>query len=347
MSGGRLSEAMLIIIAVLAVLAVCKVAQAVVEPIVFALFIILTAWPMQKWLQARTGKALALAGSVLVTVLVVVALLAIIVWGGGQVVDWINQHIERIQESLVASTSWLEKHDIFVLSLVSDHFSSAEVVRLLQRLVIQANTILAFSMIVLLYVVLGLGETDAVAARVAALEDKDVSRQLLNAGVKIGAKFRTYMLVRSVASVATGLAVWGFLRLVGLEMAAACGVLAFALNYLPYIGSLIVTGFLTLFAFMQTGSLESALYVLAGVTLVQMVIGSYLEPVFSGEALAISPPVVLFAIVLWTYLWGALGAFLGVPLTIAMLTLFEEFASLRWAAELLSGGRLRLDAQSS
>jgi predicted PurR-regulated permease PerM len=347
MSGGRLSEAMLVLLAVLAALAVCKVAQAVVEPIVFALFIILTAWPMQKWLQARTGKALALAASVLVTVLVVLALLAVIVWGGGQVVEWINQHIERIQESLVASTSWLEKHDIFVLSLVSEHFSSAEVVRLLQRLVIQANTILAFAMIVLLYVVLGLGETDAVAARIAVLENKDVSRQLLKAGVKIGAKFRTYMLVRTMASVATGLAVWGFLRIVGLEMAAACGVLAFALNYLPYIGSLIVTGFLTLFAFMQTGSLESALYVLAGVSLVQMVIGSYLEPVFSGEALAISPPVVLFAIILWTYLWGALGAFLGVPLTIAMLTLFEEFASLRVAAELLSGGRTRFDSHSS
>lgn len=347
MSDGRLLETTVVVIGVLLVLAVCKIAQAVVEPAVFALFIILTALPMQKALQAKAGKAVALAATVLVTILVVLLLLALIAWGGGQVVEWISQHLERIQESLIASTSWLEKHDIFMLTLISDHFSSGQLLRLLQQAVLHANTLLAFAMIVLLYVILGLGETDAVSDRIALLKDKEASRHLLVAGARIGEKFRTYMLVRTVASIATGLAVWGFAHLMGLEMAGACGVLAFALNYLPYLGSLIVTGFLAVFSFVQTGSAETALYVLGGVSLIQMVIGSYLEPIFSGEALAISPPVVLFAIVLWTYLWGALGAFLGVPLAIAALTLFDEFSSLRWLAGLLSGGRIGADRGSA
>jgi predicted PurR-regulated permease PerM len=70
------------------------------------------------------------------------------------------------------------------------------------------------------------------------------------------------------------------------------------------------------------------------------VIGSYLEPVFSGEALSISPPLVLFSIVLWTYLWGALGAFLGVPIAIALITLLAEFPSTRGISDILSGGRI-------
>ena len=116
-------------------------------------------------------------------------------------------------------------------------------------------------------------------------------------------------------------------------------MLAFALNYLPYIGSFIVSGLLPLFAVVQFGSVETALTVLLGVLFIQAVIGSYLEPLFSGSALSISPPLVLFSVILWTYLWGALGAFLGVPLAIAALTLFEGFPSTLWIADILSGGR--------
>ena len=73
-------------------------------------------------------------------------------------------------------------------------------------------------------------------------------------------------------------------------------------------------------------------------SLIQFVTGSYLEPIFSGSALSISPAVVIFSVVLWTFLWGALGAFLGVPITIAMLTLLEQFLSARWLSDLLAGG---------
>jgi len=118
------------------------------------------------------------------------------------------------------------------------------------------------------------------------------------------------------------------------------GVLAFALNYLPYIGSLIVTAVLPRFALVQFGSFETPLLVLLRVSLIQVVIGSYLEPVFSGSALSISPPLMLFSIALWTFLWGALGAFMGVPLMIVALTLFDEFPSTRWVADILSGGRV-------
>lgn len=339
MGGGRTVESATVIIAVLLVLGACKLGQAVLEPAVFAIFIIEIAWPLQRSLQVRIGKAAALAVTVCVTAGVILALLSLSIWGGRQVVNWITEHIERIQDVLLASTSWLEQHDIFILALLNDRFDSTEVIRLLQIAAVRANTILAFTLIVLIYVVLGLGEMDVLTSRLAALKDQDMSRHLLAAGARIGVKFRVYMLVRTMASAATGLAVWGFARLTGLEMAGACGVLAFALNYLPYIGSFAITVFLTVFAYVQSGSPETAIITLAGVSFIQFVIGSYLEPLFSGNALSISPPLVLFAIVLWTYLWGGLGAFLGVPLMIAALTLFEEFPSTLWIADILSGGR--------
>lgn len=328
-----------VIIATLFVLTACKYAQAVLEPAVFAIFIVTIASPIQKKLQPRIGKALALAITASLTAATVMALLSLIVWEGREVADWISRNLDRIQYSLVSSTSWLEAHDIFVLTMLADQFNPATIIRILRTVAVQVNTILAFALIVMIYVILGLGETNILTERIAALKNRDASRHLLVAGRRIGEKFRTYIVVRTIASIATGLSVWGLARFIGLEMAAACGVLAFSFNYLPYIGSLIVTLLLPLFAFVQFGSIETAALVLIGVLVIQAVIGSYLEPVFSGEALAISPPLVLFSIVLWTFLWGALGAFLGVPIAIAVITLLDEFPSTRAIADILSGGR--------
>ena len=159
---------------------------------------------------------------------------------------------------------------------------------------------------------------------------------MLTAGARMGEKFQKYMLFEPSLAL-TGFAVWLFVRLMGLELSSAWGVLSFALNYLPYIGPLVVTVLPALIAFVQTGSPETALFVLLGLLLIQFTIGSYLEPLISGSALAISPTVVIFSVLLWTFLWGALGAFLGVPVAIATLTVCEQFPSTRWIADILSG----------
>lgn len=339
MEKSRITSVTSVVVILFIVLAACKFGQAVLEPVAFAVFIIAIAWPLQKAIQARLGKAIALSVTVAMTAAVILALFSLIAWGGHEVLEWVRQNLDRIQETATTSTAWLEEHDIFVFTLFAEHFNTASLIRLLHILAVRVNTVLAFAVIVLVYVILGLAETDAFQSRIAALENQETSRRLLESGKKIGEKFRTYMFVRTIASIATGLAVWGFAQFMNLEMAGAWGVLAFALNYLPYIGSFIVTALLPLFAFVQFGTFEAPLLVFLGVSVIQFIIGSYLEPVFSGSALAISPPIVLFSIVLWTFLWGALGAFLGVPLSIAALTIFEQFPSTQWVAEILSGGR--------
>ena len=143
------------------------------------------------------------------------------------------------------------------------------------------------------------------------------------------------MVIRTVMSVATGFFVWALAALYGLELAAEWGVIAFALNYIPFIGPFIATVFPTLFALAQFASWQTALVVFAGLNVIQFVIGSYIEPRVSGSALAISPFVVLFSVFFWTYFWGLFGAFIGVPITIALLTYCAQHPSSRWVADLL------------
>jgi predicted PurR-regulated permease PerM len=84
----------------------------------------------------------------------------------------------------------------------------------------------------------------------------------------------------------------------------------------------------------QFGSWEAVVAVFACLNLIQFVVGSYVEPRVAGNALAISPVVVLFSVFFWSYLWGVFGAFIGVPITIALLTFCALHPSTLWLAEI-------------
>ena len=127
--------------------------------------------------------------------------------------------------------------------------------------------------------------------------------------------------------------------LAGLELATAWGVIAFVLNDIPFIGPLVATVFPTLFALAQCESWRLAITVFLCLNLIQFLIGSYLEPRIAGAALAVSPFLVLFAVFFWAFLWGIPGAFIGVPIVIAILTVCEQRESTRWVATLLSGSK--------
>ena len=145
------------------------------------------------------------------------------------------------------------------------------------------------------------------------------------------------MLVRTLMSIVTGMLVWGFTSLCGLPLAAEWGVIAFALNYIPFIGPLVATILPTLFAITQFQGWQTALFIFGCLNLIQFLVGSYLEPRIAGSFLSISPFMVLFAVFFWTFLWGIAGAFIGVPILIAILTLCDQHESSRSVARLFGG----------
>ena len=136
-------------------------------------------------------------------------------------------------------------------------------------------------------------------------------------------------------SVATGGMVYVFALALGLQLATEWGVIAFTLNFIPFVGPFIATLLPTFYALAQFESLYSALFVFACLNLIQFAIGSYVEPRVAGNALALSPFLVLFSVFLWMFLWGLFGAFIGVPIAIAVLTFCAQSPSTKWLAQLL------------
>jgi AI-2 transport protein TqsA len=326
-----------------AVLVFCGLyfARSILAPVAFSLFVVAIVWPLQRELETRIPRLLALAVALVVTLLVVTVLGYLIVWAFGTVGRWLIENALQFQALYVQWTDWLEEHGILVTSLLVENFNAGWLVRAVQEIGGRLHGLVTFVVITFVFTALGLLEVDIARKHIESLGNKAAARTILQASTQIADKFQRYMLVRSAMSVLTGLVVWAFALLAGLELATAWGVIAFVLNYIPFIGPLIATVFPTLFALAQVGSWQLAVIVFVCLNLIQFVIGSYMEPRIAGAALSVSPFLVLFAVFFWAFLWDLPGAFIGVPIVIAALTLCEQRESTRWIATLLSGRERR------
>ena len=314
------------------VFAALDFASAIIAPVTFALFIIAIVWPLQSALQKRIPKLLALVVTLLITVAVIAILISLVIWGFGLVVQWLVVNTARFQTLYVQATDWLEGHGIAVKSLLTDNYDARWVTGAVQHVGGRGYRLISFVTIAFAFTVLGLLEVDIVRKNIERLGNPKVRQSLLLAGEDIAAKFQKYMLVRSSMSVLTGVVVWSFALIAGLELATAWGVIAFVLNYIPFIGPLFATVFPTLFALAQFELWKLAIAVFACLNVIQFFIGSYLEPRIAGATLSMSPFLVLFAVFFWSFLWGISGAFMGVPIVIAALTVCEEHDLSRWIA---------------
>ena len=127
-----------------------------------------------------------------------------------------------------------------------------------------------------------------------------------------------------------------FTLIMGLDLALLWGVTAFLLNYVPTLGPAAAIVPPTVFALLQFGGIERAAGVFFGVGAIQFLIGNFVDPKIEGRAVALSPVVVLFAVVLWGWIWGVLGALTAVPLTVTIVIVCQHFDGTRWVAALLS-----------
>jgi predicted PurR-regulated permease PerM len=309
-------------------------ASEVFAPLALALFIIAIVWPLHSWLEARLPALLALAITMTVTVAACVAFASLVAWGFGRVGVALVADSARYQALYESAIEWLEDRGVSVAGLWSEHFNVGWVVHWAGQITGRVNTTLSFWLIALLYVILGLMEVDDLRWRATTFLSPQASQILLSGSAATAFKMRKYMVVRTQMSLATGVLVFAFAWATGLQFALEWGVIAFALNYIPFIGPFVATLFPTLVAMTQFATWQAVVGVFICLNIIQFVIGSYVEPRVSGVVLAISPSVVLFAVFFWTFLWGLFGAFIGVPIAIAIITFCGYYPSSRWVADI-------------
>ncbi|UPY38279.1 AI-2E family transporter [Sediminicoccus sp. KRV36] len=311
-------------------------AQSILVPILFAVFAIALVWPLQRRLAVILPGALAMLVTMAGALVTLVGMALLIAWAFGSVGQWVLANSAQLQMLYAQKLAFLEARGIAVAGVFVENFNTRWLVRIAQEVTGRLQGILSFTIVTVVFLVLGLLEVDVVRRQMERMEGQ-TAPALLAASAATARKFRVYMLVRTIMSVVTGVCVWGFATFMGLDLAAEWGVIAFVLNYIPFIGPLVATLFPTLFAILQFASWEVAVVVFLSLNAIQTISGSYIEPLLAGKTLAVSSFMVLLAVFFGSFLWGIPGAFIGVPVLIAALTICQQFPGSRWFADLLSG----------
>jgi AI-2 transport protein TqsA len=166
------------------------------------------------------------------------------------------------------------------------------------------------------------------------LIEKIKSMPLLTSFDSIGTSVRHYLWIKSVISLITGILVWLWLIILGVEYAILWGVIAFLFNYIPSIGSPIAAIPAILLALIQLG-VGSMVWTAVGYAVINVVMGNIVEPKVLGKGLGLSTLVVFLSLIIWGFILGIVGMFLAIPLTITIKLMLEEKESTRWLAVIL------------
>jgi AI-2 transport protein TqsA len=193
---------------------------------------------------------------------------------------------------------------------------------------------------VLLFMLFILGGTGDSSAKIYKAFAKTHADRISYVVDNITTSVRTYLVKKTLISLLTGglyaLITWLF----GIDFPIFWGFLAFILNFIPNVGSLIATVFPVIFSLVQLDSFISTLIMLALLIIAQNLVGNGLEPMIFSESLDLSPVLILIALIFWGFLWGIVGMLLAVPLTATIKIICENIDPLKPLAVLMGGNRI-------
>ncbi len=319
-----------------------KATAAVFAPIVFAVMISFMLFPvMQKMERHHIPRTLAVIIIMSVLAIVVYFIVVIAQNSFNLFINNYPRYLQQFQEIYYDfSNKLIEK---FELQVQPDIFASTNWPRLVQTYVISFSSSLTkmagYTLLIFIFMFFLFLEypylNDKIKEAFSFREAKKfniISTRILNL---VG----RYFFIKLIISFLTGLEVWGALKLLGVDFALVWGGIAFALNFVPTVGSTVVVILISIQGIVQFYPevfLPTLVFLLnLGI---QQLMGNLIEPRIQGSNLNLSPVLILISLAFWAWLWGPLGAILAVPITVMLRVMFSYFDSTKFISILMGTG---------
>jgi AI-2 transport protein TqsA len=340
----KASQILLTIAAFIVVVAGMSAAKTILVPFLLAAFIAIISAPPLFWLQR---KGLPTWVALLVVILGVLVIGLVVVGLVGSSVKDFSKDLPVYETKLRQQTSqivgWLEKLGVDISGLaLSEIFNPGAAMKLVATLLNSLGNVLTNGFLILMTVIFMLLEASSFPEKMRRILGDPKSS--LSPFDNFISNVKHYMAIKTVISLSTGIFVALWLAIIGVNYPMLWGLLAFALNYVPNIGSIIAAVPALLLAIIQLG-LFKALLTAVGYVGINLIMSNVIEPRFMGRGLGLSTLVVFLSLLFWGWVLGPVGMLLSVPLTITAKIALESRDDTRWIAVLLgpeglSGARI-------
>ncbi|MGP8320806.1 MAG: AI-2E family transporter [Methanosarcinaceae archaeon] len=309
-------------------------AESILVPFLLSMFLTVIFSSPLFWLHKR-GVPMPLAMLIVIVTVIILGLVLIgfVVLTLEDLLITLPLYQANLEQEITIMILWLEGIGINIPdNTLLDIFNQENVVQLVTDVLTGLGGLLTSALLVLLMMFFMLLEASGLPAKLGlALGDADTTITQLS---KIIDAIKRYLAIKTIISLATGILITIWLAIIGVDYPLLWGLLAFLLNYIPNIGSLIAAAPALLLAFIQLGPGATVLAG-AGYLLFNGVIGSVIEPRVMGRGVGLSTLVVFLSLVFWGWVLGLVGMLLSVPLTMCIKIALENNEDTRWIAILM------------
>ncbi|MGJ8678702.1 AI-2E family transporter [Paraglaciecola sp.] len=337
-------KVLLVLASIVVILAGIKAASAIVVPFLLSVFIAMACSPIITLAnQYKLPRALA----VILVILIIVCFGLIMAGLVGQSMNEFSQNMPKYRAQLVEEFAWvIGQLDALNISVdkqqLLSYLDPGAAMNMATNLLSSLGGVLTNFLLILLIVVFMLFEAESIPKKIhIALDDPNMKMQQID---KFLQSVKNYLAIKTLVSLGTGLVVGVWLYVLGVDHFLLWSVLAFLLNYIPNIGSIIAAVPAVLLAFVQLGAASAGLAAL-GFVVSNMIMGNVVEPRYMGRGLGLSTLVVFLSLIFWGWLLGTVGMLLSVPLTMIVKIALESSPDTRWIAQLLASDVGKLEAK--
>lgn len=319
------------------VVAGMREAEALLVPFLLSLFIAVISSPPLVWMKERGIPGGVAILCIIATVVIGSVLVGVVV--GSSITGFkadMPEYQQRLADLTAVAFANLEQVGLEVdLTQIKQSFNPSAALSLAGSTLASFGNMMTNALMILLTVVFILTEEMGFAAKMRRSNPN--CEKTLEAMNRFTKSVNRYMAIKTMLSLVTGLLVMIWLKILGVDYFLLWGLLAFLLNFVPTLGSILAAVPAVLLALIQLG-VGDAVLTGVGFLFINFFIGNVLEPRIMGKGLDLSALVVFLSLVFWGWVLGPIGMLLSVPLTMTVKIALESFEDTRWLGIMLGSG---------
>lgn len=325
-----------------------KLGADLLVPLILALFIAVICTSPVHWLyRLGMGRRVAVLVTLLIAGMVVFLLGSLLAGSFATFMEALPQLEEQIHQHYLSLLNWLSGLGIYIQpKRMSEWLDPASATQIVPTFLGSLGNLLSQSVLIMLLVIFMLFETLDFRDKISqALDDPAPSLRRFH---EFSYTLKRYLAIKTLISIVTGMLIFLACLTIGVGYPLLWATLAFCLNYIPNIGSILAAVPAVLLTLvMPDGGLWEAGLLAGAYLIVNFTIGNLIEPRVMGHTLGLSTLAAFMSLVVWGWILGPVGMLLSVPLTMTLKIALNSHPETRWLARMLGGSAERRQLKRS